>query len=553
MLLRLQIENLALIERAELEPGAGLNVLTGETGAGKTMLAQAIALLSGAQHTAGVVGPHGQEAYVEAEFELPESLLAEAPPAVAELRPDGEETLVVARRITAAGRSRALLWGRTCARDDLERLGDLLLEISSQHEARRLARPSIQLDLLDSAAGNGDLRDAMSAAWADLRDRRAALEQARLDAADLERRRGELEELASRLEEAAVEPGEREQLERERERLRHADDLTSALAGAAELLNPDEGDGALALASRAGELVAGVERFEPALSEVSAELRDAAVRLQEAAVELRGQLDGFDIEPGRLEQAEARLLLFAELERRFGEPLDELVERAVNARASLDALDAGTGGVDELARMVSEAQERAEACAMRLRRARQKEAPRFARAVESELADLGMDEAKLDVQLAPAESAARGADRVTLLLAANPGLAAAPLADVASGGELSRIALAVRVAARSGGGPGTLLLDEVDAGVGGLTARAVGEKLRRLAEDAQVICITHLPQIASLAERHFRVEKSPGDPTITAVSRLAEDEVIDEIARMLGGEDGDEAARRHAAAMLTGV
>jgi DNA repair protein RecN (Recombination protein N) len=209
--------------------------------------------------------------------------------------------------------------------------------------------------------------------------------------------------------------------------------------------------------------------------------------------------------------------------------------------------------VEELARRLSEAEERAEACAMRLRRTRQKVVPRFARAVEAELADLGMDEARLEVRLERTETGARGADRVTLLLAANPGLAAAPLADVASGGELSRIALAVRVAARSGGGPGTLLLDEVDAGVGGRTARAVGEKLRRLAEDAQLICITHLPQIASLAERHFRVEKSPGDPTITAVSRLADGEVVDEIARMLGGEEGDEAAKRHAAAMVAGV
>jgi DNA repair protein RecN (Recombination protein N) len=553
MLLRLQIENLALIERAELEPGVGLNVLTGETGAGKTMLAQAIALLTGAQHTSGIVGPHGKEAYVEAEFDLTDSLLAEAPAAVAELRPDGEETLVIARRITASGRSRALLWGRTCARDDLERLGELLLEISSQHEARRLARPATQLDLLDGAAANGELRQAMSAAWAEVRDQRAALERARLDAADLERQRGDLEELASRFEEAAISPGEREQVHLERERLRHADDLTSALAGAAELLNPDEGEGAVALTSRAGELVSAVEQFEPGLKDVCRELRDAALRLQEAAVELRGRLDGFEIEPGRLEQVEARLLLFAELERRFGEPLDRLADRAVEARASLDALEAGTGGVEELARRLSEAEERAEACAMRLRRTRQKVVPRFARAVEAELADLGMDEARLEVRVERAETGARGADRVTLLLAANPGLAAAPLADVASGGELSRIALAVRVAARSGGGPGTLLLDEVDAGVGGRTARAVGEKLRRLAEDAQLICITHLPQIASLAERHFRVEKSPGDPTITAVSRLADDEVVDEIARMLGGEEGDEAAKRHAAAMVAGV
>jgi DNA repair protein RecN (Recombination protein N) len=170
--------------------------------------------------------------------------------------------------------------------------------------------------------------------------------------------------------------------------------------------------------------------------------------------------------------------------------------------------------------------------------------------VESELADLGMEGARLEVALEPADLGARGYDRVTLMLAANPGLPAGPLAGVASGGELSRIALAVRVAARSGGGPATLLLDEVDAGVGGRTALAVAEKLKRLSASAQLLCITHLAQIASAADAHFQVEKSPGEPTVTAVARLAGDEIVDEVARMLGGEAGDEDARRHAVAML---
>jgi DNA repair protein RecN (Recombination protein N) len=550
-LLRLQIENLALIEHAELEMAGGLNVFTGETGAGKTMLAQAIGLLAGAAPAAGMVGPHASETYVEAEFAVPEGFFdGDLPAAVNALRPDGEETLVVARRISGSGRSRAMLWGRSCARGDLEAIGELLLEISSQHEARRLALPSTQLDLLDAALGNEELRRESAAAWSALREARAALERARADAGEAERRRGELEELAARMEEAAVADGERGTLEQERERLRHLDELSAGLGGAAALINPDDGEGALTMAARAAELVADVQRYQPELAELAGELRDACLRLQESGIELRAQLDGLEAEPQRLEWVESRLQLFADLERRFGGEIEALVERADDARQALDLLSEGGRLLAECERAVEDARAAADRCAARLHDAREAGAAGFARAVETELADLGMDAARLEVVLEPAELGSRGADQVRLMLAANPGLPSAPLADVASGGELSRIALAVRVAARSGGGASTLLLDEVDAGVGGRTARAVAEKLKRLSSSAQLLCITHLAQIASAADAHFQVEKSPGDPTVTAVRRLGDGEVVDEIARMLGGEQGDEEARRHAAAML---
>jgi DNA repair protein RecN (Recombination protein N) len=550
-LLRLQIENLALIEHAELDMADGLNVFTGETGAGKTMLAQAIGLLAGAAPAAGMVGPHAAEAYVEAEFAVAEGFFdGDLPAAVNALRPDGEETLVVARRISASGRSRAMLWGRSCARGDLEAIGELLLEISSQHEARRLALPSTQLDLLDAAVGNDELRRECAAAWSALRESRGALEQARADAGEAERRRGELEEMVARMEEAAVTDGERRALEQERERLRHLDELAAGLGGAATLVNPDDGDGALSMAARAAELVADVQRFHPELEVLAGELRDACVRLQESGMELRAQLDELEAEPERLEWVESRLQLFADLERRFGGAIEQLVVRAGEARRALELLSEGGRLLASREAAVAEALAAAERCAARLHEAREVGASGFAHAVEAELADLGMGSARLEVVIEPAELGARGADRVRLMLAANPGLPAAPLADVASGGELSRIALAVRVAARGGGGAATLLLDEVDAGVGGRTARAVAEKLKRLSSSAQLLCITHLAQIASVADAHFQVEKSPGDPTITAVRRLGEGEVVDEIARMLGGDQNDEEARRHAAAML---
>jgi len=549
-LLRLQIQNLALIEHAELELAPGLNVFTGETGAGKTMLAQAIGLLAGAPPAAGMVGPHGDETYVEAELDVPEGLFeGPAPEAVRALRPDGEQTLVVARRISASGRSRAMVWGRSCARDDLEQLGELLLEVSSQHEARRLARPVTQLDLLDAAAGNEALRTRMSAAWRALRDARAALAAAHEEAALAERRRGELEELVDRVSAAAIEPGEPEGLRAEVERLRHLDELTAAVSVAAGCVNPDDGQGALSLTGQAAGSVAEAQRFHAALAPLAAELRDLELRLQEVAIELRGELVGLEADPARLEYVEGRLQLFGELELRFGAPIGELLARAAEAERTLELLAEGGERLAALAAGVDSALLEAEHAAVALRDARAGAAPVFAAAVESELADLGMEGASLHVAFEEGELGARGSDRVTLELAANAGLAAGPIAQVASGGELSRIALAVRVVARSGGGPATLLLDEVDAGVGGRTALAVAEKLKRLSAGAQLLCITHLPQIAGVADAHFRVEKQPGDPTVTGVELLQGDEVVDELARMLGADSDDETARRHAASL----
>ena len=550
MLTRLVIENVGLIERAELEPAAGLNVISGETGAGKTMLAQAIGLLAGAVPSSGMVGPHAQEAYVEAEFTVPDGFFDDpALSAVAELRPEGEAELVVARRLLASGRSRALVWGRSCARGDLEALAERLIEVSSQHEARRLAQPLRQLALLDAFAGAEPALEAMAAAWAELRAARVEVEQARARQLEATRRRSELEALVEDVEAAGLEPGERAPLTLERDRLRHLDELTAAVSGAADLLNPSDGDGALSLSARAVDLVEQAERFQPELAGVAVDLRDASVRIQEAAVELRARLHELDVEPGRLEHVEQRLQLLADLERRHGGVPEQLIERAEQAREALRELDAGSGLIDELERAEQAAAERARGCAEKLRKLRRRAAPALARAVENELAQLGMSGAVFRVALESADLSAHGGDRAVLELAANPGLPAGPLAEVGSGGELSRVALALRVAARAPGGPGVLLLDEVDAGVGGRTARAVGEKLAELAGSAQVLCITHLPQIASLADANFHVAKRLGDPSAATIERLEGDRVVDELARMLGGEDGDDAARAHAASL----
>jgi len=551
VLTELRVRDLATIADVTLQLGPGLNVLTGETGAGKTMLAQAIGLIAGVQPAAEMVGVHGDESYVEAEFAVPEEFFADdSLEAVAALRPEGEDTLVVARRLSRAGRSRALVWGRSCARADLQAIGERLLEISSQHEARRMARPGHALDLLDDYADLAPARRAMADAWSALRACRAELERQREATRDAERRRSELEGLVEAIAALAPEPGERDRLSEERQRLRHLDDLRAAAGDALQLLNPDDGDGAQLLAGRAAELVGGVEEIEPRLAATAGELRDVGERLQEAAIELRSYLDELEADPARLDWIEDRLAAFGELERRHGLSIDGVVELAADAQTALRQLDGDGGRLAELQSEVEAAERRAKAAAAKLSRARASALPRFTRDVESELADLGMEDAKLEPALESADMGARGTDVLTLLIAANPGLPAAPLSQTASGGELSRIALAIRVAARSGGGPATLLLDEVDAGVGGRTANAVGEKLKALAASAQLLCITHLPQIAAQADVHFRVEKLPGDPTATRIVRLRDREVVDEVARMLGAEEGDAAARRHARAIV---
>jgi DNA repair protein RecN (Recombination protein N) len=539
VLLRLHIENLALIEHAELELDPGLNVLTGETGAGKTMLAQAIGLIAGVQPAAEMVGAHGDESYVEAEFAVPEEFFADhSVEAVAALRPEGEETLVVARRLSRAGRSRALVWGRSCARADLQAIGERLLEISSQHEARRMARPGHALDLLDDYADLAPARRAMADAWSALRACRAELERQREATRDAERRRSELEGLVEAIAALVPEPGERDRLSEERQRLRHLDDLRAAAGDALQLLNPDDGDGAQLLAGRAAELVGGVEEIEPRLAATAGELRDVGERLQEAAIELRSYLDELEADPARLDWIEDRLAAFGELERRHGLSIDGVVELAADAQVALQQLDGDGGRLAELQSEVEAAERRAKAAAAKLSRARASALPRFTRDVESELADLGMEDAKLEPVLESADMGARGTDALTLLIAANPGLPAAPLSQTASGGELSRIALAIRVAARSGGGPATLLLDEVDAGVGGRTANAVGEKLKALAASAQLLCITHLPQIAAYGSSHFLISKTiRKDRTMTGVARLAGPDREQEMARMIGGAD----------------
>jgi DNA repair protein RecN (Recombination protein N) len=535
MLRRLRIENLVLIHEAELAFAPGLNAITGETGAGKTILAQAIGLLLGAKGDAGLIGPDGEEAYVEAEVDLPDGLLEEDDvSALAELRPGEEDGLVVARRVFADGRTRAYAWGRAAAREDLSAAGERLIAMSGQFEQRRLARSSYQLDVLDSFAGDEQLRrrgDAR-AAWRELAVARRRHEELQAGAAAAETRLAELRALVE--DTAGLEPDAEESLRTERERLRHVTELAEGAAAAAEALAPDEGDGASGLVAAAERAVAPLERIAPELARAGDELRDVELRLRETASELRGFLTTLEAEPGRLEAVEADLDRIAEAKRRFrAQSYEELLARAAEARAELEAIDAGFDPAAAAAEALAAAEQRVESLAGELHSAREEAAPRFAAEVSRELVEIGMGEGEFVAELGRRDQGQTGSDDVAFLVRLNRGLPLAPVAETASGGELSRIALAIAAVA----GGATMVFDEIDAGIGGETAHRVAETLRRLSERAQVITITHLPQIASVADRHFRVEKIAGDPTHARIAPLDDAERRDELQRMLGGRE----------------
>ena len=534
MLRRLRIENLALIHEADLTFAPGLNAVTGETGAGKTIFAQAIGLLLGARAEAAAVGSAGTEAYVEAELDVPDGFFDEEELAgLDELRPEGEAGLVVARRVFGDGRTRAYAWGRAVAREDVAAAAERLIAMSGQFEQRRLARASFQLDVLDSFCGAEQLerrREARSA-WRELVAARRHLDELIGNADAVAFRQSELQALVDAT--SGMEPGDEDELLARRERLRHVEELAEAASSAATAIAPDEGEGAAALAALAERALAPLERIAPELGASAEELRDLGVRLREVGSDLHRFLASLDAEPGALESVEERLQAIADLRRRFDAgSYEELLALAASADGELGATAEGDP-VDAARRAVEKDEERVSALVDALRLQREANAKRFAAAVADELASLGMGEGEFRVEIRKREVAPTGGDEATFLVRPNAGLPFARVADTASGGELSRIALALAAVA----GGETLVFDEIDAGIGGVTAHAVADTLQRLAARAQILTITHLPQIASVADAHFRVEKVPGDPTHTRIEELEDLLRREELERMAGGPE----------------
>jgi DNA repair protein RecN (Recombination protein N) len=558
MLLELRIENLLLIERAELRPGPGLTAITGETGAGKTVLAHALDLLLGGKPRPGIVRPGARDAYVEGVFELPDGLLEE--PELAELRERiGDETdslpeIVLARRVGAGGRTRAFVQGRSATAADLQAIGGRLLAFFGQHEHRRLTLASAQLDLLDSFCGRGHLaaRDELGGAHAEARGLERRL-------ADLRERAGtrdrDLDLLAFEIDEIdALAPTEqeKEELAAERERLRRMDGLLAAAGGGAEAIAPATAEGGVGeLLGQAERLAGAVQGVDPALDELAGRLAALRIEAEDLGGELRRYADSLEAEPGRLQEVEDRLEAYERLERKHGGSVAAVIAHAEGCRAQREELEQAEVATERAEAELAEAVERRDDLSRRVTASRTKAAPKLAERVREELAVLAMEGASFEVRLEPRDDIGPvGAERVELMLAPNPGVPAAPVREAASGGELSRVMLALMTVAGAGE-PRSLVFDEVDAGVGGQTARAVAERLRALGETRQVLCITHLPQVAALATSHFRIEKSAGDDTaLTTVEEIAGDGVVEELVRMLGAESSDGAARRHAEELL---
>jgi len=556
MLRELRIENLLLIEKAELRLGDGLNAITGETGAGKTVLAHSLDLLMGGKARPQIVRPGAEEAWVEGVFDLPEWLLGEPEMAeIAERLPDGSEEVVLGRRVSANGRTSAFVAGRAASAADLKALGGRLLAFYGQHEHRKLTISSAQMDVLDGFAGPAQLelreryREAhreclrLTAELAELRERDGSRER------DLDLFRYELSEI----EEVAPDPDEERELAGERERLRHAEGLREAAAGAhAVALGVEEDGGAVAALAQAEALLQGVAGVDADLDAVAARLATLTIELGDVAGELRDYVDGLEADPGRLAVVEERLEAIDRLQRKHGGSTESVLAHAERCREEISRLEnAGERG-EEIEAVVAEAESRRAKLGRKLGKARLEATTPLQDEVAAELERLAMPGARLEVVLEPHPGGfgANGAETVEFRLAPNPGLEPAPLRDAASGGELSRVMLAL--SSLSGAvGAATMVFDEIDAGVGGKTARAVGEQLRSLGQDRQVLCITHLPQVASLADTHFTLEKDvSGEPASASVRRLDGDGVVEEIRRMLGAEDSDEAATQHARELL---
>ncbi|HEY8582565.1 MAG TPA: DNA repair protein RecN [Capillimicrobium sp.] len=549
MLYELRVENLLLIERAELRLAPGLNVLTGETGAGKTVLAHALDLLLGGKARSGIVRPGAREAYVEGVFELPDALRSE----LGERLPEDAEEVVLARRVTAEGRTRAYVNGRSASAADLRDLAGPLIAFYGQHEHRRLTLASTQLDVLDGFCGPEQL--ARRAAFAEVhgaaRALEAELEELRDRAGAREREIDLLDFELAEIDEVEPDEAEEHELLAERERLRHVEALRGASMAGAEAVAPDDGEGgAAALLARGGAELDGVEGVDPALDELTVRYRAALLEAQDLGAELRRYAEGLEAEPGRLDAVETRLAAVERLKRKHGGTVAAVLEHAAACRARRDELAGAEEALEEATARLEETRARLRAQASELHQARAAAAPALAESVRERLADLAMEGASFEVTLAEREPGPTGTDRAEFLIAANPGVPAGPLGDIASGGELSRVMLALMGVANEQGGA-TLVFDEVDAGIGGVTARAVGAQLRSLAEGRQVICITHLPQVASLAARHFSIAKdTSADPALTTVTELASAEVVGELVRMLGADEDDRAARRHAKELL---
>lgn len=547
MLVELAVENLAVVERLRLRLHPGFNALTGETGSGKSLIVGALSLLFGGRASADMIRTGEERAFVSGIFEAPaddrfRELLEQAGVAAE----DGE--LLVEREITASGKSRAWAGSRPVTIAFLREIAPFLGDIHGQHDQQKLFSPEAQREMLDEAAGARELLAALREAWRAWRG--AQRELAELDRAEQERAR--LADLWSmqrnEIAAAALKPGEDAQLENERRVLRNVARLSESVASAYALLEESEESAASAV-GQALKRLEEAARIDATLEPLVETLRPAQIAIQEASHELRHYLGRLEADPRRLEEVESRLALIERLKRKYGTTIEEILAFFEDVSSRLAALESAGGRRAELERLIAEHEARYRELAGRLRETRLRAARRLGRKVQEELAGLAMPGAVFRIQVEPCEPGEEGMDAVQFLFSANAGEEPRPLDRVASGGELSRVALAIKtcMAPAEKGAARTLVFDEVDAGVGGAAGEMIGRRLRELARRHQVLCVTHLAQIAGFADHHYLVSKSEaGGRTAAGVELLGRKERIREIARMLSGQKLTPEALRHA-------
>ncbi len=554
MLRTLAIRNFAIIDRLEIEFGSGFNVLTGETGAGKSILMDALGLLLGGRAGAEMVRGGEGRATLDAVFDIGKS--PELRRVVEEMGfelEDGE--LLLTREVSATGKSSCRVAGRPATVGQLKDIGDWLVDLHGQHEHQSLLAVARHLDILDEWGAKAilPLRADVAEAFAMLQKLRRERDSVETDA----RERAHLIDLyqfqVKEIQDAGLTIGEEEELENDHRRVANAQKLTEAAAQSAEALGGGEsGGGALAGLANALRLLEEAAALDEALQPALETIRSAAYELTEAERDLTRYQDSVEFSAERLEEIEERLSLVRSLKRKYGDSIEEILLYGSETASRLDGLSNSEEREAALSAEIGRAESRlGEQCA-KLSKLRRAAASEFQSITLTELRDLAMEKARFEVKIESGEPTARGADRVEFQIATNPGEPLRPLARVASGGEISRVMLAIKSAMARQEALPTMVFDEIDVGVGGRTASVIADKMAHLACSAQILCVTHLAQLASRGDHHYYIEKRvAGDRTSVNVTPLSPEERVSEVARMIGGADVTETVVRHAREMLS--
>jgi DNA repair protein RecN (Recombination protein N) len=552
MLTHINIRNFAIADAVEVEFGPGMTVLTGETGAGKSILIDALGLVLGDRADNSVIRHGSERAEISVGFELRHHAAATDWLQDHELDADGECQL--RRIINRAGRSRGFINNQPVPMQSLRELGERLVDIHGQHEHQSLLHAAVQRQLLDAYAGHAALLTGSAARYREWATTRDALEQALHSGEDRDARIDLLRYQVQELDALGLERAEVESLGHDHDRLANAEQLQAACQQGLERLNAETGTSAFQLVSHTLGELEELARLDQRLETTTGLLNEIMVLVQECADGLRGYAEGLEIDPGRLRQLEERMGVLHDLARKHHCKPDELPDLHEQLRSELDSLEHAGRDLAELQSRLEAQANDYRAAAQQLSASRVKAARKFGKQVSADMQQLGMPGGVFEVVIhheADRSFSPQGMDHIEFMTSANPGQPPGPLAKVASGGELSRISLAIQVICLKGEHIPTLIFDEVDTGIGGGVAEIVGQKLRALGEDRQVFCVTHLPQVAALANRQLQVSKLTGDDTTrTRVRPLDEAERIDELARMLGGVRITRQTREHAREML---